>query len=399
MPKILRIVNRFNLGGPVFNAAYLTKYLPSSYETLLIGGQEEPHEDSALYILNQLGISYEVIPELKRPISLANDYAAYKKIKTIIQQFNPDIVHTHASKAGLIGRLAAYKAGIPIIVHTYHGHVFHSYFGPIKTSLIINLERYLARKTTKIITISSIQDNEIKHFLRLSSSSKKTTVIPLGIDTHKFIPPSDSQNRRASFCQYYHLPNDAVIIGIIGRLVSVKNHALFLSAFAKAKNQTKKKLVAVIVGDGDLRSSLEKQADLLGLSTATPQHPIDNPDIIFTSWIRKIETIYPVLDIVALSSVNEGTPVSLIEAQAAEKIVVSTNVGGVNDTLLFSDKSHILSPPNQVEHFAQNLLFWIENKELREKTAHKNAQKVREFFHYNRLVNDIDDLYKKLFLI
>ena len=154
MPKVLRILNRFNVGGPTYNAAYLTKYLAPDFETILIGGDKEPDEESSSFITDKLGIKPIIIPELTRSINFKNDKIAYQKIVEIIKEFKPDIVHTHASKAGAIGRLAALNQKVPVIVHTFHGHVFHSYFGVLKTAFYKTIERYLAFKSTKIIAIS-----------------------------------------------------------------------------------------------------------------------------------------------------------------------------------------------------------------------------------------------------
>ncbi|HIB01897.1 MAG TPA: hypothetical protein EYO31_08570, partial [Phycisphaerales bacterium] len=153
MPKVLRIINRFNLGGPTFNAAYLTKYLAPEFETKLVGGSKDDSEDSSEFIVRNLGIEPVIVPEMKRSINLKNDFTAYKKIYQIIKEFKPDIVHTHASKAGTLGRIAANRLKVPVIVHTFHGHVFHSYFSSAKTLLYKTIERYLSRKSTKIIAI------------------------------------------------------------------------------------------------------------------------------------------------------------------------------------------------------------------------------------------------------
>ena len=127
--KVLRIINRFNLGGPTFNAAYLSKYLdPDKFETLLVGGEKDGTEGSSLHITESLGLDPVIIPEMKREIDFKDDYTAYKKLCEIIEEFQPDIVHTHASKAGTIGRLAARKMGVKNVYHTFHGHIFHSYF-------------------------------------------------------------------------------------------------------------------------------------------------------------------------------------------------------------------------------------------------------------------------------
>ena len=149
MKKILRIINRFNLGGPTYNAAYLTKYLENDYETLLVGGQHDESEESSMHILDSLGIVPVIIPEMQRSINPILDKIALKKIKEIIHEFQPDIVHTHAAKAGALGRKAAYDLGVKKIYHTFHGHVFHSYFGKIKTNIFKKIERDLAKKVQK----------------------------------------------------------------------------------------------------------------------------------------------------------------------------------------------------------------------------------------------------------
>ena len=185
MPKILRIINRFNLGGITYNVSYLSKYLSPEFETLLIGGDKEPGEDSSLFIPEQLGLTPLLIPEMKRAISWKDDRAAYVHIKKLIREFKPDIVHTHASKAGAIGRLAASHEKVPVIVHTFHGHVFHSYFGNLKTNFYKGIERYLAKKSSAIIAISDKQKKELTEVYKIAPPDK-THVIHLGFDLDKF---------------------------------------------------------------------------------------------------------------------------------------------------------------------------------------------------------------------
>mgnify|MGYP002626143434 FL=1 len=133
MIKVLRIINRFNLGGPTYNATYLTAYMSDEFETKLIGGKHEESEGASSFIPEKHGVSYEIVEEMQREISLMADKKALKRVQAIIREFKPDIVHTHASKAGFLGRVAAFREGVPVIVHTFHGHVFHSYFGKLKT--------------------------------------------------------------------------------------------------------------------------------------------------------------------------------------------------------------------------------------------------------------------------
>ena len=177
MPKVLRIINRFNLGGPTYNAAYLSKYMAPEFETLLVGGMHDSTEKSSEFILEELGLEPLIIPEMKREINFKNDRIAYKKIKKIIQEFKPDIVHTHASKAGALGRLAAHKMGVKVIIHTFHGHVFHSYFGKLKTEFYKFIERKLAKRSSKIIAISELQKQELVEKYKICSE-EQTVVIP-----------------------------------------------------------------------------------------------------------------------------------------------------------------------------------------------------------------------------
>src|SRR5215207_1917079 len=160
MPRVLRILNRLAVGGPVLNATYLTKYMAPEFETLLVVGEKENHEKGAEFLTDKLNIDYAVIPGMGRSIHPSRDFLAYQQLKKLIRDFKPDIVHTHAAKPGTLGRLAASALNVPVIVHTFHGHVFHSYFNSLKTSLFINTERYLARKSSAIIAISEQQKKE-----------------------------------------------------------------------------------------------------------------------------------------------------------------------------------------------------------------------------------------------
>jgi len=172
MPKVLRIINRFNLGGPTYNVAYLTRYLSPDYQTQLVGGVKENSEADSDHILDELGIRPLRITSMKRSINPLNDYLSFRELVKIIREYKPDIVHTHASKAGTIGRLAALYCRIPVIVHTFHGHVFHSYFGSVKTALFKFIERELAKRTTAIIAISEKQKHELAVTHRIAPPRK-----------------------------------------------------------------------------------------------------------------------------------------------------------------------------------------------------------------------------------
>ena len=225
MPRVLRIINRFNLGGPTYNVAFLTRYMSPEFETLLVGGSRDETEEASDFILNNMGVVPVIIPEMNREISIINDIIAYKKIRQIIKDFKPDIVHTHASKAGCLGRWAAYRSGVPVIVHTFHGHVFHSYFNSAITSFYKTVERRLATKTTKIIALSEKQKEELSLIHNISTPDK-FEVIPLGFDLSHFHENIDC--KRAKFRNQYLIEDDEIVIVIVGRLVPIKNHNKFL---------------------------------------------------------------------------------------------------------------------------------------------------------------------------
>jgi len=390
MPKVLRIINRFNIGGPTYNAAYLSKYLSKDFETLLVAGEKDKTEDSSQFILHELGLKPIIIPEMKREINLKNDRIAYQKIKEIIADFKPDIVHTHASKAGAIGRLAAYKMKVPVILHTFHGHVFHSYFGKLKTTIYKTIERNLARKSTKIIAISPIQKKELSTIHKIAKPNK-IEVIPLGFDLNKF--KDNQKDKRIRFRQKWLIEDDEIAIGIIGRLVPIKNHHFFLNVAKKVSERSAKKVRFLIIGDGELRGELENYCKQLKIDFSTEKDP-RNALLSFTSWITDIDVALAGLDIVALTSKNEGTPVSLIEAQAAGKPIVSTNVGGI-ENIVIPNETALLSNINDEQLFTGNMLSLIEEDDKRSAFSQKGTH-VFKSFHYDRLVCDMEKLYCQL---
>lgn len=377
MPKILRIINRFNIGGPTYNAAYLSKYLSPDFETLLVGGQKDETEDSSEFILDSLGLKPLIIPEMKREVKWSEDKVAYKKIKELIGDFKPDIVHTHASKAGAIGRLAAHKMKVPLIYHTFHGHVFHSYFGAMKTQVYKSVERNLARKSSRIIAISDIQKEELSNIHKICSPDK-IKVIPLGFDLTRFY--TDLEIKRAQFRSEWKIGDEEIAIGIVGRLVPIKNHQMFLDVAKRVSDKAKKSLKFVIVGDGELRGELEEYVNKLGLE-----------NVIFTSWQKNVDVVNAGLDIICLTSKNEGTPVSLIEAQASGKPIVSTRVGGI-ENVVKPNETAFLSEVGDMDAFSIGLLKLIEDDELRKEFGLKGNH-VLQKFHFTRLVNDFRELY------
>ncbi|MFM7823507.1 MAG: glycosyltransferase [Bacteroidota bacterium] len=389
MPKVLRIINRLNLGGPTYNAAYLTKYLEPEFETLLVAGMKDESEESSEFIVEGLGIKPVFIRDMRREISVKSDWSAFWQLVKIIREFKPDIVHTHAAKAGTLGRIAAWYCKVPVIVHTFHGHVFHSYFGPLKTKVFKFIERRLSGISSGIIAISELQKHELCEIHKVCKA-EKTYVVPLGFDLNRF--HELGSDIRLDFRSRFHIPEDAIAIGIIGRLVPIKNHSLFLEAFQKVKEQCSQNIKAVIVGDGEDRLMLEKLCHSKNLKVSTVENPQTDYDVLFTSWIYEVETALAGCDIIALTSLNEGTPVSLIEAQAAGKPIVSTNVGGISN-VVNENQTALLSASQDLESFSKNLKALVESESLRKLFSNNGWPFVKQRFHYERLVSDVKRLY------
>ena len=385
MIKVLRIINRFNLGGPTYNATFLSRFISDEFETQLYGGQHESHEGDSLFIPEKYGLEPRLIKVLERNVNFSNDRKALKEIRQIIREFKPDIIHTHASKAGALGRYAAYKEKVPVIVHTFHGHVFHSYFGSFKTWVYKSVERYLARRSDAIVAISPIQKQELVEKYKIATQDK-VRVVPLGFDLDHF--NEDRVAKREAFRKEHNVADNELTIGIVGRLAPIKNHAGFIDAVELAAQKTEKNLVVFVIGDGELRVAVEEKAQASAAK-------LDNLRYVFTSWIKDVYRVLPGLDIVALSSFNEGTPVSLIEAQAAGVPVISTNVGGVKDVLQ-ENETGLVTGKFEVNSYASGLLDLIENEEKRQKMSQNGWNFVKEKFHYKRLCHDMEMLYRDL---
>jgi glycosyltransferase involved in cell wall biosynthesis len=384
MIKVLRIINRFNLGGPTFNAALLTRYLDDDFETLLIGGVPDEGETDSLHILEKYDVKPIIIPELIRNPNPVSDRKAYRKIKAIIEEFKPDIVHTHASKAGVLGRKAAISCGVKTIVHTYHGHVFHSYFGKFKTHLIKSLERNLAKKSSGIVAISNLQKEELVKKHRICAADK-VKVVPLGFDLSSFL--QDNPAKRDQVRNDYNIEAGDVAIAIVGRLAPIKNHSFFLKVIEQLLEKGVLNIKVFIVGDGSEREFIQKKSNLLNDKYGQK--------IVLTSWVFDIATFNKGMDIICLTSDNEGTPVSLIEAQASGLPVISTDVGGVRDIVL-DGESGFITKLGDIETYVEKLRLLVENEKLRVKFAAKGRDFVTSRFNYERLAKDISAYYREL---
>jgi glycosyltransferase involved in cell wall biosynthesis len=396
--RVVRIIDRLNVGGPAKHVTWLTAGLdPGRFETTLITGVVPESEGDMSYFARAAGVEPIVIEEMGRELSLGDVVVIFKILRELFR-LKPHIVHTHKAKAGAVGRVAAtiYKWLTPSalrlrprelgVVHTYHGHVFHSYYGAAKTRLFIAIERALARFCAdRIVAISERQRDEICRSFKVGRF-EQFTVIPLGIDFDEI------DSRRGRLRREIGVGADDVLVGVVGRLCEVKNHAMLIESAAKMKAAG---AAFVIVGDGHLRAELEAQARAAGLDGS----------VIFTGFRGDAASLYADFDIAALTSLNEGTPLALIEAMGCGCAAASTEVGGVADLMGrrretqdgFTVWDHgVTAPSRDVNAFTNGLTYLIERPRLRREMGERGRAFVSSRLSKGRLVGDIENLYRGL---
>lgn len=394
MPRILRILNRLNIGGPTYNVAYLSRYIDPDFKTLVLAGFKEPYEGNSDYLLTNLDVPFQYVPHMGRSIDPVKDIKAYRYIYKSIKDNRPDIVHTHAAKAGVLGRLAAHRSVSKpkAIVHTYHGNVFDGYFSPLKTKVFLNIERYLCSISNAIVAISEHQKDDLVNKYKIAAADK-VHVIKLGFDLQRFT--EEQESKRTAFRQFYDIQDDEVVVAITGRLTAIKNHVFFIESIALLRQQNPElKFKVFIVGDGELLDTTISQTQDAGFSVCKPGAVNYNADVIFTSWRKDIDVINAGADIIALTSVNEGTPVSVIEAQASGTAVICTDVGGVRDVVRDGFSGMVCS--QNPAQFAGKLGELAANAQLRDTLASNGRKSALENYSYGRLVRETENLYHHL---
>ena len=379
--RIARVIARLNIGGPAQHTILLTAGLDRTrFATTLITGVVGPAEGDFLEAAQSRGVSPIVIPELGRSIRPARDLAVLLKLVRLFRQLRPDIVHTHTAKAGTLGRLAARFAGVPVTVHTFHGHVLDGYFPPAVTRCFIGVERALGRRTDRLVTVSPRLRAEL---LAMGiGRPEQVEVIPLGLDLERF---RRARLGAAAFRASLGLGPGAPLLGIVGRLVPITDHATLFQAMALLDPRDPPAHL-VVVGDGEERGRLDELASRLGL----------NQRVHFLGWRSDLETILPELDMVICASKNEGTPVAIIEAMAAGVPVLSTDVGGVADLVTHGETGWLVragDPPA----LAQAIQHLLGDAALRARLAAAGRPVALERHGVEGLIRRVEALYTDLF--
>jgi len=390
--KVIHIITRLDMGGSAQNTLLTAlNHDPQRYSVCLIKGSTHESamtEEETQLVNNQLatakkqGIEVVDVPALVRRISPFNDIKSFVSIFRILSKLKPDIVHTHTSKAGILGRLAAWMARIPIIIHTPHGHVFYGHFGRSLSRIFLQMEKLLGRITHHQIALTPEECNDYLS-LRVSQPSN-TSVIHSGVDLHRF---SKGAKQRARKRKELGIPPDSLVIGYVGWLIPIKGVTHLVNAMARVVEQHPKSIL-VLVGKGDDKGEeeikLKEQVERVGLTDK----------VSFLGWRPDVDEIMGCFDIFVLPSLNEGMGRVLVEAMAAGLPIVASRVGGIPD-LVKDGKNGLLVPPADVSALEKAISALLENKEKRKRMGEAGTKICRQY-SAEAMVEQIDNLYAAL---
>lgn len=381
MTKVVRIQSRICGGGPAVHTILLSEGLSyrkgAHYDTVLLGGELEPGESSMEALARSRGVNIEVIPEMRRAVNPWADARAVMKATQRIRALQPDVVHTHTAKAGAVGRTAARLAGAPIVVHTFHGHIFDGYFHPAKVQAFLAAERALARWTDRILVLSERQRQDLVNRYRVVPEDK-VEIVPLGLDLEPYLTLDGCE--RGAIRQALGISNDAPVVVAAGRFVPIKRFDLLIQAFLQVLTQVPNAHLW-LAGDGtpEARQALERAAR----PAASRIH--------FLGWRKDLPQLFLDADVLALTSDNEGTPVAVIEALTAGLPVVATQVGGVED--IVTPDMGTLVQPGDVHGIATALMARLHTASRLPRALRRG---VGARFSHHRLVADMTRLYDRL---
>jgi glycosyltransferase involved in cell wall biosynthesis len=381
--RILRVIARLNMGGPAIHVANLAAGLETrGYHTTLVAGSLARGEDSMAFLAERLGVSVVSVPEIQREISAVHDARSALQVAEIMRETRPHILHTHTAKAGAIARAALAVAGDArpsVVVHTFHGHVLRGYFGPVRTAFFRQVERTLARASDALIAVSpEVRDDLVELGV---APREKFVVVRLGIPLDERL---DDESAGIDFRAEYGIARDAFVVGWIGRMTGVKDTGAVVRTVA-ALRERGVDAVACLVGDGPDREQLEELAHELGIARSC----------YFAGYQPDVGGFYRLFDAFFLPSINEGTPVSAIEALAAGTPVVANRVGGVPDVVRDGVDGYLVEP-GDTEAAAECLAALAADPELRRRLGESGRSRVRARYSVARLVDDVDRLYRAL---
>ena len=386
--KVVHIITRFDQGGSAENTFLTVRGLDKgrydvtlirglSFESNMNGAEQKVVEDR-LAEASRCGVKVITVPDLVRRVDPLCDIRAFVSLVKIIRQERPTIVHTHTSKAGLLGRLAAFLCRVPVIIHTPHGHVFWGYFASWKTSLFILLERVFACLTDQIVTLTNQEKKD--HIGVRIGREDHFRIIHSGVELKKF---SESEIDPPSVRESLGIPHDALVVGTVGRLIPIKGSNFLLEAAGEVIKE-KPETIFVFLGEGELQKQMEERASQLGI----------REQVMLLGWRPDVASIMSTFDVFAFPSLNEGMGKALVEAMAMRKPVVASNISGIRD-LVVNGENGFLVPPAQPELLAKRITYLLQNPQVRHAFG-TAGRKIAGGYSADSMVEEIDQLYLSL---
>jgi glycosyltransferase involved in cell wall biosynthesis len=370
--RILHVIARLNVGGAALSVLELAaEQQRRGHDVLVVAGTIPQGEESMEHVADELGVPHVHLAALRRELAPRADAAAARALRSLIRGRRPDVLHTHTSKAGATGRVAALLAGGArprAVVHQFHGHVLAEYFSPAKERFFRATERVLARATGAVIAVSDeVRDDLVR--LRVAPPAK-VHVVQYGFDL----------DRRVGAPGALAVGTDAFVLGWAGRLTEIKR-PLDLVHVAAAVDGT----LLLLAGDGELRPAVEALADELGVRER----------IRLLGYVDDVASVYAASDLFLLTSANEGTPVVAIEALAAGVPVVATDAGGTR-TVVDDGETGLLAPVGDVDALAEHVRALMSDDERRLRFGDEGRRRMRERFSTRRMTDDVQRIYEDL---
>jgi glycosyltransferase involved in cell wall biosynthesis len=377
--KIAHIVTRMDWGGAPDIVRILCESLESSYEVRLIIGPSKHLSERTRLFLDKFKDNVITVSHLRRDINPLWDLLALIKLFLLFRAERFDIVHTHTAKAGLLGRIAGWLAGVPTIIYMPHGHVFYGYFGLLMSRAAITVERVVAYITDKVMVLTELEKRDLVAFK--VTTPDKIIVVNSGLELEAYKESvTDVQGKKNEL----QIGEGISVVGVIGRLEPVKGHRYLVEA-ARMVTKESPRVKFLIVGDGSLRSDLESRCQELGVEDK----------FIFTGWKEDVCSILPTLDILVLPSVNEAVGRVLIEAGACGIPVVATNVGGVPE-IVRDNETGVLVAPGSPEEMARAIIDLLNSEGKRQRMSFAAEQWIGDRFSAHRMVEDVSSSYEVL---
>jgi glycosyltransferase involved in cell wall biosynthesis len=386
--KVAHIITRFDKGGSAENTYLTARGLDENrYAVTVVTGpswesQMTETESEAvnrnLRELNGRHITVITMPELIRKISPLCDTISLVKLTALFKRERPHIVHTHTSKAGILGRWAAFLAGVPVIVHTPHGHVFWGYFTRMITEVFVILEKVTALITDKIITLTEQEKRD--HLKARIASESKFTTIHSGVNIDRFFNVSaDNTAMKKSLS----IPENFFVVGTVGRLTAIKGHRYLIEA-ARRVVDFRRDTAFVLLGDGELLDDLKDMTAALGIKE----------NVKFPGWRPDVAEVMSVFDIFLLPSLNEGMGRVLVEAMAMGKPVIASDAGGISDVVIHG-KNGLLVPAADPVALSSEIQSLMNDPEKRKQMGHV-GKRTAVRYSADSMVRKIDRLYVEL---